>query len=381
MSGTPTVSPRLVLTASASPPTVVGPNATATITAGLTQNSPRLGHRRREPGGLRRPAGELDRPAAPPAPRCRSRRRISARVRPPQPTTRAPPPAPATCWRPWTTPPPPRPSPSTRHGRSPSANTAAFPGGSRRFVHRHHRGYPATTITRTGSLPRQGVLHRQRRRDGDPGWDAGGRRGRDYPLKLTGERGQPDATQKLDCHRQPAPDGSPAPNTGTFTAGSAGSFAVTTSGVPDDGDQQVRVPCPAGCASPTTATAPPPWPGHRRPAGGDSYPLTVKASNGCTRTASQSFTLTVSEAPTITSADHATFTVGSAGLHGHDRRRDPNGDHHHQDRHAARRRVLHRQRRRHRHPGRHTRHRHRRHLHADDQGDQRRRPDATQSSP
>lgn len=37
--GGPTVSPRLVLTATASPATIVGPNATSTITATLTQNS------------------------------------------------------------------------------------------------------------------------------------------------------------------------------------------------------------------------------------------------------------------------------------------------------------------------------------------------------
>src|SRR5207253_6373932 len=45
----------------------------------------------------------------------------------------------------------------------------------------------------------------------------------------------------------------------------------------------------------------------------DCYPLTFTASNGVSPNATQSFTLTVIGPPAITSADHATFSVGSAG--------------------------------------------------------------------
>lgn len=44
-----------------------------------------------------------------------------------------------------------------------------------------------------------------------------------------------------------------------------------------------------------------------------SFPLTITAANGFPSDATQSFTLSVTGAPVISSADHATFTVGSAG--------------------------------------------------------------------
>ena len=45
---------------------------------------------------------------------------------------------------------------------------------------------------------------------------------------------------------------------------------------------------------------------------GGSYPITITATNSTGHT-DQSFTLTVNQPPTISSADHATFSVGSAG--------------------------------------------------------------------
>ncbi len=44
-----------------------------------------------------------------------------------------------------------------------------------------------------------------------------------------------------------------------------------------------------------------------------SYAITLKASNGVSPNATQSFTLTVDAAPAITSADATTFTVGILG--------------------------------------------------------------------
>ena len=91
---------------------------------------------------------------------------------------------------------------------------------------------------------------------------------------------------------------------------------------------------------------------------GGSYALTIKAQN-TTGFTTQSFTLTVNEKASITSADHTTFVVGSGGLvHGDHHGRLPGRDHDHRDRLAAVRGELHRQRRRHRHPGGHPGGRH-----------------------
>ena len=64
----PTVSPRLVLTATASPATVVGPNATSTITAALTTDSlgAAIGAANLDAFAACRSPSPTRRPAAPP---------------------------------------------------------------------------------------------------------------------------------------------------------------------------------------------------------------------------------------------------------------------------------------------------------------------------
>jgi hypothetical protein len=103
-------------------------------------------------------------------------------------------------------------------------------------------------------------------------------------------------------------------NTATFTVGTAGSFDVTTTGFPSPATTiDATTPVPSwlhltdnGDGTATLAGTP--------PAGsGGLIPFTIKAINGFSPSASQAFTLQVDEAPTFTSADHATFTVGTAG--------------------------------------------------------------------
>ncbi|MDT4925785.1 MAG: large repetitive protein, partial [Pseudonocardiales bacterium] len=101
-------------------------------------------------------------------------------------------------------------------------------------------------------------------------------------------------------------------NVATFTVGVAGSFAITTSGVPSATLSSVgTVPAWLTLADngdgTATLTGTP-------PAGsGGAYTFTLKAANGFSPSASQTFTLSVDESPTITSADNVTFTVGNAG--------------------------------------------------------------------
>ncbi len=100
----------------------------------------------------------------------------------------------------------------------------------------------------------------------------------------------------------------------TFTTGVAGSFAVTTFGVPPVNDITQSGTLPGGVSFVYTAgqgTAG--LTGTPNAGTGGSYPLTLNASNGVLPAASQNFTLTVNQAPAITSANNTAFIVGTAG--------------------------------------------------------------------
>jgi hypothetical protein len=99
-------------------------------------------------------------------------------------------------------------------------------------------------------------------------------------------------------------------NNTTFTAGSAGSFTVTTSGSPTPALTETGS-LPTGVTFTDNGNGTATLAG-TAPTGG-SYPFTITASNGISPAASQSFTLTVDAAPTITSAAASVFSVGHAG--------------------------------------------------------------------
>ena len=99
----------------------------------------------------------------------------------------------------------------------------------------------------------------------------------------------------------------------TFTVGAAGTFTVTTSGLPppaltktgsfpsavtfvDNGNGTATI-----AGTPAAGT-------------GGQYPVTLTAQNGVTPNATQNFTLIVNQAPAFTSSNSTTFTQGSAGL-------------------------------------------------------------------
>jgi hypothetical protein len=102
----------------------------------------------------------------------------------------------------------------------------------------------------------------------------------------------------------------------TFTAGTAGSFAVTaTAGFPTTTTITHTGTLPAGVTFTDNGDGTATLAGTPAAGTGGSYPLTVTATatGGLAAPATQSFTLTVLAAPTITSANHATFSAGSAG--------------------------------------------------------------------
>jgi hypothetical protein len=98
----------------------------------------------------------------------------------------------------------------------------------------------------------------------------------------------------------------------TFTAGTAGTFTITTTGTPDatvseSGTLPTGVTFTAGANGTATLSGTP-------AAGtGGSYPVTLTAHNGVSPDATQNFTLTINEAPAITSADSTSFGSGATG--------------------------------------------------------------------
>lgn len=95
----------------------------------------------------------------------------------------------------------------------------------------------------------------------------------------------------------------------TVTVGAAGSFTVTTSGVPAPALTETgTLPCGVTFTDNGNGTAT--ISGTPVAGTGGTYPMTITASNGTAPDATQAFTLTVDEAPAITSQPSATLMGG-----------------------------------------------------------------------
>jgi hypothetical protein len=195
-----------------------------------------------------------------------------------------------------------------------SANHAAFSVGSAgSFTVTTTPGVPAaTTLSRTGALP-SGVTFVDNGNgtatlSGTPDAGTAG----SYPLTITASNGvNPDATQSFTLTVNQAP-GITSADHATFTVGTAGTFAVTTSGVPNPALSRTG-PLPSGVTFVDNGNGTATLSGTPAAGTGGSFALSITANNGVSPNATQSFTLTVNQVPAITSADHTTFAVGSAG--------------------------------------------------------------------
>ena len=162
-------------------------------------------------------------------------------------------------------------------------------------------GYPASSITETGTLP-SGVAFAAGKLSGTPGPGSAGA----YLLIITASNGVlPNATQDFTLVVDQAPAITSADNV-TFTVGQAGTFTVTATGLPSPTLTETEN-LPPGVTFADGVLSGTPAPGT-----GGIYPIILTAANRA-GTVAQSFYLTVDEAPAITSANHATFTVGGAG--------------------------------------------------------------------
>jgi hypothetical protein len=193
-----------------------------------------------------------------------------------------------------------------------SAASATFTAGSAGSFTVSATGSPTPALTASGSRP-TGVTFTD---NGDGtatlAGTPGAGTGASYPLTITAANGVlPNATQSFTLAVQQVPAITSAASV-TFTAGSAGTFTVTTSGYP-------APTLTASGSRPTGVTFTDNGNGTATLAGtpgagtGGSYSLGITAANGVLPNATQSFTLTVHQLPAITSAAATTFTVNSAG--------------------------------------------------------------------
>ncbi len=161
----------------------------------------------------------------------------------------------------------------------------------------------------------------------------------------------------------------------TFTVGQAGSFTISTTGVPAPALSDGAFQLPAGVTFTDNGDGTATLAG--MPVGnvGGTYTFTITAGNGVGNDATQSFALTVDQAPAITERRRRdVYRRPGRQLHHHDRPRFPDRDHAERNRHSAERRDIPRQRRRHCYPLRYARRRHRQCVSAHHRRRQRRQP-------
>jgi hypothetical protein len=316
--GGPTVSPRLVLTATASPSHVIGLYGTATINASLLTDSAGgavdpadLGAFNTLPVTFADPPGDATVTIIPGAHTANFAGGVAS-IDYHSNTTLGPDDDPVSLDNATV-------SAALEVDRAPtitSADHITFTAGSAgSFTVTTAPCYPtAVSLAESGALP-SGVSFTDNGDGtatiaGTPGVGSGWA----YGFTVTAGNGiNPDATQAFTLTVTEPPRITSA-NHATFTVNAAGSFAITTTeGFPTATTLTETGALPAGITftdnGDGTATV------SGTPAGGTggSYPLTITASNGVNPDATQAFVLTVSSPPVITSANHTTFAAGSAG--------------------------------------------------------------------
>jgi large repetitive protein len=299
VAGGPTVSPRLVLTATASPATVVGPNATSNITAALTTdslggavgagnlgafNGLTVAFSDPQPSGATLGAASDTLDATATATTTYNSQNSSGPGHVLATLDNGTATATVTVNRP----------PAITSG-----NTVTFTVGTAGTFTVTTTGYPAPAISKTGTVP-AGMTFTDNGNgtatlSGTPSAGSGGT----YSLNLTANNGvAPNATQTLTVTVL-QPPGFTSANTATFQIGTAGSFAITTSGFPTVSTITKTGTLPAGLTFADNGNGTATLSGTPTGSGG-TYPVTLTASNGVSPNATQALTIQVNEAPAVT---------------------------------------------------------------------------------
>ncbi|HJQ03232.1 MAG TPA: putative Ig domain-containing protein [Jatrophihabitans sp.] len=198
-----------------------------------------------------------------------------------------------------------------------SADHTSFVVGSAGLFNITTSGVPAATLSRTGAqFPAWLTLTDNGDGTGTlTGTPPAGSAGT-YQFTLKAANGfTPSASQNFTLFVDDSPVITSADHT-TFTAGAAGSFAVTTTaGFPTTTAISETGSLPSGVTFVDNGDGTATLAGTPAAGTGGTYNITITATavGGLAAPATQSFTLTVQAPPIITSANHATFSEGSAG--------------------------------------------------------------------
>ena len=193
-----------------------------------------------------------------------------------------------------------------------SGDSTTFTEGSAGSFTVTTTGLPAPALTETGSLP-GGVTFTD---NGDGTATLGGTpevgTNGVYSLTIGASNGiSPDASQTFTLTVDAAPAITSADNT-TFTEGQAGSFTVTSTGLPTASLSETGS-LPGGVTFTDNGDGTATLAGTPATGSNGVYTVAITASNGVSPDANQTFTLTVEAAPAITSADSTTFVEGEGG--------------------------------------------------------------------
>jgi hypothetical protein len=193
-----------------------------------------------------------------------------------------------------------------------SANTTTFLTGIGDAFMVTTTGFPAPALTEAGALP-SGVTFVDNgdgtaTLSGAAGPTAGGK----YRLVLTADNGnQPNAIEVFRLIVDEPATITSADQT-TFGVGAFGSFTITTEAFPIDQISELGA-LPRGVHLVDNGNGTATLSGTPKTASAGQYDITIKAKNGVSPRAMQSFTLFVSGPPAITSSPQTTFTTGASG--------------------------------------------------------------------
>ncbi len=193
-----------------------------------------------------------------------------------------------------------------------SDDNTAFTAGIAGTFTVNTTGFPTASLSESGALP-GGVTFLDNENgtatlSGTPAAGSGG----SYMLSITASNGvEPEASQTFTLTVDQAPAITSDDNT-AFTAGSAGTFTVNTTGFPTTSLSESGS-LPGGVSFIDNENGTATLSGTPAAGSGGTYTLSITASNGVEPEATQTFTLTVGQAPAITSDNGTTFTVGGAG--------------------------------------------------------------------
>ena len=324
VSGSPTISPRLVLTATASPATVVGPNASATITGALTTDSlgaavgsANLTAFASLPVTFSDPPGDATVTTVAGA-HSAGFSSGQASIDYHSNTTVGPDTDNVTFDNATV-------STSVTVDQAPaltSANTAHFNVGTAGSFTVTSTGYPTAAITRTGTLP-AGLTFTD---NGDGTATLAGTAtgsGGTFPIIVTANNGvNPNASQTLTV-TVGSPPAFTSSTTATFVAATAGSFAITTSGIPTVSAITESGSLPSGITFTDNGNGTATLAGTPAAGSGGTYPVTLTATNGVSPNGSQALSIQVNQAPQVTTnpasqtvnpATSVTFTAAATGV-------------------------------------------------------------------